>query len=151
MINDNDIKVVIRPATLDDATILYEWRNDQTVRKASRNQDLFDLSSHIAWLKKSLSNAKRGLFIAECNSKPVGTARYDIVNGWYELSWTVAPDARRQGIGKKMVKLLIDILPGPFYADIKKNNQPSISIAESIGMKMEHSTEDILHYTKGNT
>lgn len=151
MLEHNHANVIIRQARLDDAELLYTWRNDPIVRESSRNTEFFDFTAHISWLKNTLTDKNRGLYIAEDNNVPVGTIRYDLLNGWYELSWTVDPKQQRKGYGKKMVELMIALLPGPFFAEIKNNNLASIRMAESLGMIMEFANLDILHYTKGKS
>src|SRR5712691_11123998 len=99
------MNLVLRPVTLADAQLLHAWRNDPATRAGSRSSDTVSLSSHIAWLTKVLASSNYIIRIAEAGGKPVGVVRADkIAEGW-ELSWTVAPDRRRQGIGPRMVAM----------------------------------------------
>ena len=97
----------IRPATLADSNLLYNWRNDLATRKASRNQEEITPEHHQQWLRETLAENNRRLFIAESDQTPVGTIRLDFADE-VEISWTVAPTARGNGWGKKMVALLAE-------------------------------------------
>lgn len=132
---------LLYPATFDDADILLEWRNDLETRQASRNMDLVDKSSHIEWLKASLANPNRKIYIAY---HPVGTIRWDLTDNFYELSWTVAPDMRKQGIGRNMVSALVKELDAPVCAKVKPSNTASIKIAQYAGMVFDKFEGDLI-------
>ena len=137
-----------RPATPDDADMLLEWRNDHRTRMASQQDGEIDEATHRDWLERSLANMNRMLMIAEEQGIPVGTVRADYGDGAYELSWTVAPDARGRGIGKAMVAMFVAELPGDVYAKVKKANHASARIAEAAGMMLEREDNGILRYLR---
>ena len=63
--------------------------------------------------------------------------RTDILNdGAYELSWTVAPEARGKGIGKAMlVQFKQEVLPeARIVATIQDGNVASEKIAQALGL-----------------
>jgi RimJ/RimL family protein N-acetyltransferase len=122
----------LRPATLDDAALLLEWRNDLLTREASVNTEPVSWDSHVAWLRASLGNPRRKLLIAEIE-RPVGTVRIDYGEET-ELSWTVAPDARGRRLGKAMV--LAAVPEGQVIAHIKHDNVASQRIAEAAGFRL---------------
>lgn len=138
----------LRNATMDDAQMLLNWRNDPLTRLMSRQSSIVDLAGHTAWLSKSLANdAPRMLYIAEEDGEAVGTVRVDIANGECELSWTVNPAFRNRGIGKRMVSAA---LKGIFKAraEIKPENKASIRIAESCGMLLAGEHDGLLVYRR---
>ena len=126
----------LRPATMDDAKMLFGWRNDPVTREASHNSDEVQWESHMEWLKKSLVSNTRILYIAEADGTPVGTMRADKENGEQEMSWTVAPEARGKGVGKQMVLQFVqEVLPGAkIVACIKHGNVASEKIAQALGL-----------------
>ena len=143
-----DRRLRLRAATREDAEMLLQWRNDQRTRLASQQSGEIDEAHHQDWLASSLANVNRMLMIAEENGVPVGTVRADYREGAYELSWTVAPDARGRGVGKSMVALFITELPGDVYANVKKANDASARIAEAAGMRLEGEDNGILRYLR---
>lgn len=142
--------LVLRVAEARDAGILLAWRNDPETRAASHTSSVITWEDHIRWFDKALSDKNCQIFIAEENDIPVGTARavFDVKSACWELSWTVAPQARGRGIAKKMVALLDGKFPGPIRAEVKKGNVASVKIAESIGMKLVEESEGILIFSK---
>lgn len=141
-------KITLREATMDDADILLSWRNDPKTREASHNTDEVSKEEHRRWLEKTLDLKSRQLLIAEIEGCPVGTIRADYSDNYCELSWTINPKNRGQGIGKEMVFLAAQGIQSPLYAEIKPANIGSIKIAEFIGMNLTKKADDILYYTK---
>ena len=139
----------LRKATIDDWKILLDWRNDIETRKNSHNMELVEKEIHKRWLNSILANRNRQLYIAIESEMPVGTVRADFDEhiSTYELSWTISPDFRGKGIGKKMVKLLTDKLNAKLRAEIKYGNISSVKIAEFAGLKLKKEENGVLHYS----
>jgi RimJ/RimL family protein N-acetyltransferase len=141
-------EIKFRTVVMDDAQILLEWRNDPLTRKFSKNGQKISMKEHVKWLRTSLSNSKRKIFIVQYNGVPVGTIRTDEIERVTELSWTVAPEARGQGIGKRMVAIFVKRIKGPVKAEVKANNEASKHIAEHAGMKFYNEENGIFYYRK---
>lgn len=111
--------VTLRPATLEDAPTLRDWRNDTATRENSLERTEVSAEEHLRWLTATLANPGRRLFIAEGPEGPVGTARLDFTaNGragemsleWTpsaEVSLTVAPASRAHGWGSTILHALV--------------------------------------------
>lgn len=65
----------------------------------------------------------------------VGSVRADRRGGHWLLSWTVAPEARGQNAGFRMVGAMIRELAAPVRAEIKPGNPASLRMAEKLGMR----------------
>ncbi len=148
-----DKDITLKLATMEDADILLEWRNDPKTKEASYNMEDIKKENHLIWLSKIINDPSRTLFIAWKKigeaKIAVGTVRadYDKTNDAYELSWTVAPDARRKGIGKKIVATIANILSDRnIKAKIKQGNFASKAIAKYAGMIFRYNDNGILHY-----
>jgi RimJ/RimL family protein N-acetyltransferase len=149
MTDEPDItQLVLRSATLDDAALLLEWRNDPETRSASRNSDPIDAEDHIGWLQRSLDNDARSLLIAAANGRPVGTVRADLTGSTWELSWSVAPSMRGQGFAKHMVALAAQQIPAALQADVKCGNIASTRVAEFAGLTLQGESDGMLHYVR---
>ena len=139
--------VTLRFATVLDAELLLAWRNDPQTRLASHCTHELSLAEHLAWLNNSLANTSRRLFIAEKEGVPVGSARTDArADGVNELSWTVAPAARNQGIGKQMLRVLLVEISGPVCAEVRVGNTASARIAEAAGLVLLEEEQGVLRY-----
>jgi len=133
-------RVNLRPAEMKDAEKLFMWRNDPETRKASHNSDEVILESHLAWLDASLSNpSKRLLWIAEVSGVAIGTCRADRVENAWELSWTIAPEARGKGFANQMLSKLVCYFDEPLLAEVKADNIASIKVAERSGFVLKRS------------
>jgi RimJ/RimL family protein N-acetyltransferase len=87
----------VRPASMDDARTLHDWRNDPQTRASSRTQDPVSWEDHLRWLEVSLGREDRRLFVAFDQTGDVGTIRWDLEHdGEWEVSITVAPARRGQ-------------------------------------------------------
>ncbi len=127
----------LRPATVDDAQRLFDWRNDEETRRNSITPEPVEWDGHVAWLQRSLDNPARKIYIVEADTLPSGTVRADLIDdGAYELSWTVAPEARGKGVGKAMVMQFVkDVLSGArIIATVQDGNIGSEKIAQALGL-----------------
>lgn len=139
--------LVLRPVTIKDAELLFTWRNDPQTRAASHNQDQINYDAHLEWLEKSLLDANRKLYLAEDEQTPVGIVRADWQKGAYHLSWTVAPESRGRGIGKKMVSLFVQELNSPICAEVKTGNLASQRIARFVGMNLQYIKNGVMYFS----
>jgi RimJ/RimL family protein N-acetyltransferase len=143
-----NLTIALRQATIQDADMLLGWRNNPETRIASHSTSEVVKEEHLAWLTKTLSNANRRLLVAEENGSPVGTVRADLSEGVWELSWTVAPNARGRGVAKQIVTLLAQKISEPIRAEVKSDNIASARIAEHAGMAFDREVEGISHYSR---
>jgi RimJ/RimL family protein N-acetyltransferase len=136
--------ISVRPATVSDAEILFEWRTDLQTRAASVATGELLWQEHAAWLAAALADNRRYLYVAENDSiQPdarVGVCRFDL-----DLEMTVAevsintsPTVRGQGMSKSileaaMARFQADLGQTPLTATIRPNNIASIRIFEACG------------------
>jgi RimJ/RimL family protein N-acetyltransferase len=126
----------LRPATFADAKLLLVWRNDPLTRRNSFCASRVKLSEHQEWLRSSLSNPARRIYIAVEEDVPVGTVRGDFSQVGCELSWAVAPEYRRQGFGRRIVQAAVALFGSPVFARIKEGNLSSEKIARAAGVRV---------------
>jgi spore coat polysaccharide biosynthesis predicted glycosyltransferase SpsG/RimJ/RimL family protein N-acetyltransferase len=96
--------VTYRPARMDDAKLLLEWRNDSGTRTASRNQSAVSAEGHRSWLTESLADESRTLLVAESAGRAVGTVRFDRAGRRAEIAVTVAPEERARRFGPQIIR-----------------------------------------------
>jgi len=139
----------LRKVNFEDWEILLSWRNDPVTRQNSHNTDTVSEEQHKKWLTGILANPARQLFLALEGEIPVGTVRADFADSdnSYELSWTISPEQRGKGIGKKMVSLLVEKLNTRIRAEVKKGNDASVKIAEAAGLSFKKEESGILYFS----
>jgi len=123
--------MILRPANIDDAERLFNWRNDPLTRAMSINTAPVEWDGHIGWLKRRLSLPAPNLYVAEVDGVPVGTVRVDDD----EISYTVAPERRGKGFATQML-IAARRQFGSLCAEIKRENEASIRAAVSAGHKV---------------
>jgi RimJ/RimL family protein N-acetyltransferase len=91
---------------MTDAELLWRWRNDPDARSSSRNSAPIPFEEHLVWLEATLRSPSQRLYVANSGDDALGTARVDRLDTEIgEISITVAPEHRGQGIGRTLVEL----------------------------------------------
>jgi RimJ/RimL family protein N-acetyltransferase len=105
--------VSLREISSGDIEILYRWRMHPSSRPMFRHTDTVPFESHQSMVHAYLdSESPDCWFIIEAAGFPVGTfALYNFSDDVRECEWgrfTVAPEARNQGYGRRALKLLME-------------------------------------------
>ena len=140
----------LREVKKSDWKVLLEWRNDKITSQNSFNSDLVSVSEHKEYIKNTITNPNRTLFILEYNEIPVGTIREDRLDkDEFELSYTISPMYRGKKIGQIMMSLYLVERKGSFLCKVKEENIPSIKMIEKLGFKL-FNTEKRVNFYKLN-
>jgi RimJ/RimL family protein N-acetyltransferase len=96
----------LRPATMDDADVLLEMRNEPTTRRWSLDGTPIPRPHHLAWLERRLAAPDEGrIWVAELDGEVVGQSRIDVLgHGSGEISVGLAPPARGRGLGGWLIR-----------------------------------------------
>lgn len=93
---------------MDDARLLFDWRNDPTARRFSRNKDEIEWDEHLEWLIGRLQSAECRIWIALVGGLPVGQIRYEREEGprgkVAQISYSVAAEHRGKGYGAAILR-----------------------------------------------
>ena len=136
-------RIELRAAVDSDSGRLLAWRNDPDTRRWSRSQDEVSAQEHRAWLERVLADPSVLQWIAEADGVPVGQVRLtreppDAA----ELHVTVAPEARRRGLGSELIieaaaRGLADATVYRLIAHVKSDNEPSRRAFARAGFELE--------------
>lgn len=144
------MRITLRPATVADAGILFEWRNRAESLEASlRTTQPVSWDQHVAWLDTRLCDPKTLLFIADEGSHSVGQVRLQDEGEGPEVSIFVAPERRRHGIARDMLRAVILSAAtrwphSAVLARIKPHNKASQRLFEDVGFRIVRRAEDHL-------
>jgi RimJ/RimL family protein N-acetyltransferase len=94
----------LRPATLADARLLYDWRIDPQAVAMFDGPPPASYEDHVGWLRRRLSQASPALYIGSDADRDVGTVRLDQDGHAFEVSVAVAKGARGCGYGPALVR-----------------------------------------------
>jgi RimJ/RimL family protein N-acetyltransferase len=147
--------LVLRPAEISDAELLYEWRNDAETRRMSYSSNPVSWNEHTDWLRRVLADPSEVLQIAHLDGWPVGVLRFTLRSDGVHVSITVAPSARGRGFGRKLLGLGIDqfnsAYPARTYrARIKPENAASLSIFEACGFEIDFKSEEVIELSRSS-
>ena len=67
----------IRKIKKKDLLLVYNWSNDNLVRKNSINKKKILLKNHTEWFKKKIKSNKDMIYISRINSEPFGMVRME--------------------------------------------------------------------------
>lgn len=133
----------LRPATREDARVLFTWRNDPRSYRYFRQKQPVEWDAHCAWLDRFLADAGKTLWMVETDGGPVGYVRLEAqLGGFLAASWAVAPDRHGQGIGGRALLSALAPVTSPVVADIDPANTASRRIAEAAGFLSASASAD---------
>ena len=92
-------KLQVRRACLDDAGMLFEWRNDLRTRRYFRNAAPLSRSGHMKWFSQTLANERSELLVVLFGGHAVGCVRFDIDSEQAQVSIYLDPSRHGRGLG----------------------------------------------------
>ncbi|MFK7751056.1 MAG: UDP-2,4-diacetamido-2,4,6-trideoxy-beta-L-altropyranose hydrolase [Sedimentitalea sp.] len=99
----------LRPVTMDDMALIYDWQCEPQTRRFARNPTVPKLAEHEAWFANRMSRAKRDPFyIILSAGKASGFVRLDPASegDTCEVSIVIAQHAQGRGLGRVALGLL---------------------------------------------
>lgn len=138
--------VALRDAVKDDAEKVFEWRNAESTRRYFRDPSPIDLSSHIDWWQRTLTQPDRCLLIGAVAGHDVGVVRLDF-NGKAEaeVSIYVAPEMTGLGLGVALLRATTAWVEQKLHsvsrlrADIDPENRQSAHAFKTAGYSQDSS------------
>lgn len=140
----------LRRANWEDKDLLYEWRNDLSVRRASFRPEEIPLAVHERWLREKLADSSCRIYILEAGGISVGQARIDREGNEAYISYSVSSSFRRRGYGKLLLQMIEQEVRQDslvLVGKVKKDNIPSRSIFRSLGYE-EKERDECFEYRK---
>lgn len=150
-------RLYLKHASMEDADLLYGWRNEAECRKNSVNTGYIEYGDHCKWLSGKLSSGCCGIFICMRESGegygPVGQVRVDYgKNRDGEINYSIGAGYRCNGYGTRMLGLLEEMEEVKKNADrlcamVKSSNLASQKCFEKLGY-IKSIKEDMVYYIK---
>jgi UDP-2,4-diacetamido-2,4,6-trideoxy-beta-L-altropyranose hydrolase len=79
-LNAGRIAITLRPATMDDADMVFRWRNDPFIIAHGSSHREVGWEEHRKWFAETISGQKRLMFIVLENGSPIGQIRFEREN-----------------------------------------------------------------------
>lgn len=136
---DNN-KISIRNVLPDDCLDIYNWRNHENARQASRNKDEITYESHKKWFDKVITDPSIKIFVCYDKEQKIGQVRFNKNGDDAEVSITVNPEFYGQGYGYLILKTAIEKYfnisdVSDLVAEIQTDNISSLKIFSKAGFK----------------
>lgn len=148
-------KIYLRSATIDDVNLLFDWVNEESVRKNSFNTNIISMEEHQAWLERVLTDVNTKLYILQVDDVPIGQVRLVYDKNMWQISYSIALPYRAQGYGKIIIQLAEnELIRGghvgeKLYAEVKADNIASQCIFKKLGYsEVASQHENAFAYTK---
>jgi len=130
----------LRPATIADISLYYDWVNDSEVRRQSLKTGSINWQEHQTWYKQKLSSHHCIMSILEVNQLPIGQIRWDIANNQAFMSYSLDPIVRGRGWASLLIKMGINQVYQHsltlLSAEVKSGNLASQAALKRAGFQM---------------
>ncbi len=140
----------LRPATMEDAKLLFDWRDDPDTRFWSHNAAPLVWEDHLTWLERWLGAPDRVIFVGEAirTDDPIGVVRFDEQpDGTHEVGITVAPRFRGRGWAGKLLRAGLQHREGQtVIAQVMSENRRSRSLFASCGFRQVGEAGGVVRY-----
>jgi len=130
--------VALKPITIDDAVLVFQWQHEEGIRKYFRVKEPPIWEQHLRWLYSRLEGPDHKCWMINLWGMPAGIIRLDRLYGeTFEVSILISNEYQSLGLAKKA---LLDLQSnsenlGELVAEVNINNTVSISLFVSCGFK----------------
>ena len=149
----------IRPATMGDCKLLWEWANDPRVRESAFHSDTIPWEDHVSWFHAKLKDRSCRIFIALNHSdQPIGQIRFERI-GTSDADIDISIGNRFRGYG--YASQLIELASQQIFAEwqvrslhayVKPENASSRRVFETSGFGCSETLlvkgQNAVHYTR---
>ncbi|MCH8282371.1 MAG: GNAT family N-acetyltransferase [Chloroflexi bacterium] len=149
--------LAVRPASTEDESTLFHWRNLPWVIELGASRGSVAHDQHHAWFAETLERQSRCLFIVDIDNQPAGMVRYDLVSKVsVEISIFLMPEFVGKGLGTQVFFRSIPLLLSwhrvdQIIARVLTTNQTSLRFFTRLGFVVDdqRSTADCIVLNRG--
>lgn len=142
----------LRKVNKEDIDLLFNWVNDQDVRKNSMQTTIISYDDHVQWFNAKIQAVDSDLFIYHNGTINIGHIRIDFHINYANINFNIDKNYRRMGHGTKMLKLAEEYLLKErsditkLQAIVKKENKTSQSCFLKLGYNMDMGLSNDLYF-----
>ena len=98
----------LRLAKNTDMDLLFEWANDPSVRKNSFSSEDILYEEHQKWFDQLMKDQNCRQYIYMHHGRETGQIRLTVHGESAEISYSICPEKRGQGHGKRILELICE-------------------------------------------
>lgn len=123
-------------AIFDNAQLLFDWANDNAVRRNSLSTRDILWEEHLKWFNSKLQSQSK-IYLLFNDKIPVGQIRFDFINEFWVIDYSIDEKYRGKGFGKIILELAMkkfkkgDVLK----ANVKNENISSLKVFQKFGFE----------------
>lgn len=142
LIGMTDMIGSIRKVKRSDLELILNWRNDPSIRKWMRTQDIIAPEDHLSWFLKLDSDPQQDFFLYEEDGVALGFCKILFgINNEIEWGFYIGPKSPK-GVGKRFGRCVIDYIFNCYKAEVlignvKEFNKRSCLFHERFGFKSD--------------
>jgi RimJ/RimL family protein N-acetyltransferase len=107
IIHSKKNRIELSLATIYDAQLLFDWVNEKEVRRNSLNTEKVIWDDHLKWFNNKLHSQTK-IYILLHDKIPAGQIRFDYIDNFWIIDYSIDPEYRGKGLGKRILKLGIN-------------------------------------------
>ncbi|MFZ5987160.1 MAG: GNAT family N-acetyltransferase [Bacillota bacterium] len=146
------MSIELRPIKEDDCDLLFEWVNDESVRRNAFNTNIISYEDHKKWFYEKLCSGLSFIYICCAEGEPVGQIRIDVEEDTGIISYSVAKQHRGKGYGTTILKEVLNLVEAndikvcKLVGRVKHTNTPSQKAFEKAGYERMENKDCIEYY-----
>lgn len=129
--------LTVRPANANDALTYFAWVNDPVVRSSAIHSEPVDMTTHLKWFDRRLSDVNTHLYVLEAGDLPIGQVRFERHGEEATIDYSLDVLVRGRGWASQLLKLGIEALnssrPTILNATLKPENAASAATFIRLG------------------
>ncbi len=144
----------LREISVDDAKLVFSWRNDPEIVSLGTTNKTVDWEDHIKWITNSINNSNRRIYLIQLDGVLAGQIRFDRQeNNSAVISVYLTREFRGKGFGNKAISLGSDLIfkdwnnLNQIIAHIRSDNIGSIQSFEKAGFFEKQLTDTPIDHT----
>lgn len=139
--------LALRPMTFEDLTLVWKWRNHDSIRACAIRSDPISWVNHLHWWHYDVLNER---YIFTENERSIGVVMFDLESGYW--SFYLDPDLPRgRGYGKAMLRLALETIDKSCLevkATVHKWNKASLRLHEEFGFTETKTEEGLIYFIR---
>lgn len=146
-------KLFLIPANELHCDLVFEWANDEEVRKHSFNNKKIIYEEHRKWYLNKLKDVDCNIFLLADSYKNIGIVRCQREENDTVISYSISKENRGKGYGYKILAMLEEELVKKYgnqnlIAYVKKENLASIRVFERLNYVIIENNDERVKFEK---